>query len=335
MTLEVHVFVRFFAIKCVRICPLNNATVVMTVAAALLCPIMAWQLLLFWIMAKKKFYAVAIGHNVGIYSTWAECETQVKGFPGTKFKSFHNHNDALDFIAPYLDKSSSSTSVASVTIKSETKASSTAAKRPATTLSNEDRVAEHAVEVVEEPIRKRRRISANRNDSLCFQISFDGGSRGNPGVAGAGAQVVRTIKTENNKTTVTTTTHSRRKTDIRYYLGVKFTNNQAEYQGLLCGLEYVLETLRQDYSRHGCPEVAIVVQGDSQLIIRQLNGNYACNSPKLRPLFQKAKKLVQDIKKHTTSQRLKISFEHVYRSNNTIADGMLLHWNLTRALAYP
>lgn len=39
-------------------------------------------------MAKSKFYTVRNGHNPGVYTSWAECEAQVKGFPGAEFKSF-------------------------------------------------------------------------------------------------------------------------------------------------------------------------------------------------------------------------------------------------------
>ncbi|WP_078598543.1 viroplasmin family protein [Evansella clarkii] len=39
-------------------------------------------------MAKTKYYTVRKGRNPGVYSSWAECESQVKGFPGAEFKSF-------------------------------------------------------------------------------------------------------------------------------------------------------------------------------------------------------------------------------------------------------
>lgn len=39
-------------------------------------------------MAKTKFYAVIKGRNPGVYSSWVECEAQVKGFKGAKFKGF-------------------------------------------------------------------------------------------------------------------------------------------------------------------------------------------------------------------------------------------------------
>lgn len=39
-------------------------------------------------MAKTKFYTVRKGHQPGIYTSWAECEAQVKGFKGAEFKGF-------------------------------------------------------------------------------------------------------------------------------------------------------------------------------------------------------------------------------------------------------
>jgi viroplasmin and RNaseH domain-containing protein len=48
--------------------------------------------------SKPKFYAVRIGRTPGIYHTWAECEAQVKGHPGAKFKGFVVEVDAQSFI---------------------------------------------------------------------------------------------------------------------------------------------------------------------------------------------------------------------------------------------
>ena len=39
-------------------------------------------------MAKQKYYVVWRGRGPGIYDSWAECDAQVKGFPGAKYKSF-------------------------------------------------------------------------------------------------------------------------------------------------------------------------------------------------------------------------------------------------------
>lgn len=49
-------------------------------------------------MAKSKFYAVRVGKNIGIYSTWNECKEQVHGFKGAVYKSFENIDDARNFI---------------------------------------------------------------------------------------------------------------------------------------------------------------------------------------------------------------------------------------------
>lgn len=52
-------------------------------------------------MSKSgNFYAVAIGKNPGIYSTWDECQSQVKGFSGAKFKKFRTLKEAELFIDP-------------------------------------------------------------------------------------------------------------------------------------------------------------------------------------------------------------------------------------------
>lgn len=45
-----------------------------------------------------NYYAVAKGENIGIYHTWKECQEQINGFKGAKFKKFTNENDAKCFI---------------------------------------------------------------------------------------------------------------------------------------------------------------------------------------------------------------------------------------------
>lgn len=47
----------------------------------------------------KKFYAVKAGRKTGIFVTWSECETQVKGFAGAKFKGFADKNEAELWLA--------------------------------------------------------------------------------------------------------------------------------------------------------------------------------------------------------------------------------------------
>ena len=57
----------------------------------------------------SKFYAVRCGRKTGVFTTWAECQEQVKGFSGAVFKSFLNREDAENYVSkvpedPVFDK---------------------------------------------------------------------------------------------------------------------------------------------------------------------------------------------------------------------------------------
>ena len=47
---------------------------------------------------KKKYYAVKNGRNIGIYSSWSECEKQVKGYSGAEYKSFLTLKEAKAYL---------------------------------------------------------------------------------------------------------------------------------------------------------------------------------------------------------------------------------------------
>ena len=120
-------------------------------------------------------------------------------------------------------------------------------------------------------------------------LYFDGASKGNPGLSGAGAVIYEGGD------------------DIEVYsesvfVGLKETNNVAEYTGLLAGLKAALNM--------GTKRLA--VKGDSDLIIKQMNGAYKVKSPNLIGLYEEAKKLAEQFEK--------ITFVHVYRHMNKRAD---------------
>ena len=52
----------------------------------------------------KKVYGVRKGRQPGLYATWAECEQQVKGFPGAEFKSFTSDADARSWLGIDTDE---------------------------------------------------------------------------------------------------------------------------------------------------------------------------------------------------------------------------------------
>lgn len=45
-------------------------------------------------MSKNKFYTVWAGHNIGVYDSWTECQLQIKGFQGAKYKGFETREEA-------------------------------------------------------------------------------------------------------------------------------------------------------------------------------------------------------------------------------------------------
>ena len=51
-------------------------------------------------MAKTSYYAVKNGKNPGVYTTWSDCEAQVKGFPGAMYKKFSSYDEANEYISP-------------------------------------------------------------------------------------------------------------------------------------------------------------------------------------------------------------------------------------------
>lgn len=119
-------------------------------------------------------------------------------------------------------------------------------------------------------------------------IHSDGGARGNPGPAGIG--VVLEFSGE--------------KKFYKKYIG-ETTNNQAEYQALLLGLEKAKSL--------GAEEVECYL--DSELVVKQLKGEYKVKNKELAPLFIKIYNLSQGFKK--------VSYTHVFREKNKEADKLV------------
>lgn len=49
-------------------------------------------------MSKKKYYAVKIGRNKGVYDTWDKCKKEIDGYSGAIYKSFSSYDDAISFL---------------------------------------------------------------------------------------------------------------------------------------------------------------------------------------------------------------------------------------------
>jgi ribonuclease HI len=118
-------------------------------------------------------------------------------------------------------------------------------------------------------------------------VHIDGGSRGNPGPAGYGAQF-----TSPDGTVVA---------ELREAIGVA-TNNVAEYRGLLAALRYAID--------HGYNN--LTVRSDSLLLVCQMRGEYRVKNAGLQVLHAEARRLVAGLGR--------VRFEHVRREANTEAD---------------
>ena len=88
------------------------------------------------------------------------------------------------------------------------------------------------------------------------------------------------------------------KTTLSFNLAFEYTNNKAEYEALAIGLEILLELEVKD----------VRVIGDSQLVLRQLIGEYKCNNLLLAPYFTVAIQLLDSFDN--------VEFEHVPRESN-------------------
>lgn len=148
-------------------------------------------------------------------------------------------------------------------------------------------------------------------------ICFDGGSRGNPGLAGSGAEVIIVERTLDR------IQKARRKIQLRKYLGTAFTCNMAEWQGVVSGLLQVVDQVEKfcDSNQNIKPQIDLVIQGDSQLVIRQLQEEYQCKKPELRKLKGEFDATMKNLKKMVKS--LKVSYQHVLRGDNAVADRKL------------
>ena len=120
-------------------------------------------------------------------------------------------------------------------------------------------------------------------------IFADGGSRGNPGIAGSGTAIYNEDRSQLLK-------------EIAYVVGQKSTNNVAEYHGLLRGLEAAVEL--------GADEVEFYM--DSKLVVEQMNGRWKIKHPDMQKLALEARGLLNQIGSYT--------LEWVPRAQNSVAD---------------
>jgi len=132
--------------------------------------------------------------------------------------------------------------------------------------------------------------AAPARGSFALIANIDGGARGNPGPAAYGV-VIRNAKGEVLQ-------------EWGEYLGLQ-TNNVAEYSGLLAALDYAV----------GKKYPSLKVLSDSELLVRQMRGQYKVKNSALQELFDRAQALVRRLQQ--------FSVEHVPRERNKEADRLV------------
>ena len=131
--------------------------------------------------------------------------------------------------------------------------------------------------------------TGNSNKYHYFKLYVDGAARNNPGPAGAGIYIVKDDEPVEKR---------------GLYLGVK-TNNQAEYLALLLGLLFLKQQIG--------PDDMVLIVSDSELMVKQLKGEYRVKNQDLQQLYLVAKKLLAG---------LHYDIAHTPREENSVADSL-------------
>lgn len=133
-------------------------------------------------------------------------------------------------------------------------------------------------------------------------IYTDGGSRGNPGPAAVGAVIYRK-NGQDDKDLELVKKH-------KECLGKK-TNNEAEYQAIITALK----TVKQVFGKGKTKDISIEFRCDSELVVKQLNGEYKLKDDKIKEFFIELWNLKTDFSE--------IKFNHILREKNQEADRLV------------
>ncbi len=152
-------------------------------------------------------------------------------------------------------------------------------------------IAEVVTDALEEA--ERSKMTSRNPESIggTLHLFTDGGSRGNPGEAAVGCVLIDPLTGNVVK-------------EYKEAIGIH-TNNVAEYKALIIGLE-----LARNYHPN-----RLVCHLDSELIVKQLSGEYRVKMPTLQPLMDQIQELLQDFKE--------VSFRHIPREQNAKADRLV------------
>ena len=130
-----------------------------------------------------------------------------------------------------------------------------------------------------------------------FIIYTDGGSRGNPGKAGIGVVICNEKGQEVKK--------------YGEYLGDNLTNNEAEYKAVI----FALKKFKALFGKKLAENTDVEIRADSELVVKQLNGGYRLENPKIQQFFIEVWNLKFDFRS--------VKFKYIPREKNKEADRLV------------
>ncbi|KAK9935549.1 hypothetical protein M0R45_022648 [Rubus argutus] len=234
-------------------------------------------------LEKEAFYLVRKGDIVGVYRNFGDCQAQIGSSicdpPVTVYKGYSLPKDTEEHLV------SCGLTNAVYTIRAQDlkldhfgKLMLCPFQEPAPSKGEES--------VMDTSIKNSHEVSVSENVGFCT-LEFDGASKGNPGLAGAGA----VLRGDDGSLIC----------KVHEGLGIR-TNNVAEYRALILGLKYAL---KKGFTK-------IRVQGDSKLVCMQVQGLWKVKNQNMSDLCEEVKELKDKF----------VSFEisHVLREKNSEAD---------------
>lgn len=199
-----------------------------------------------------KYYAVARGKKIGLFTSWKECQASTKGYKSPIFKSFETRSLAEEYLRDQM-----------------------------------------AISAGEYITVYKKELEGVWESPMCHLLRFDGGSRGNPGLAGSGSILLSPVGRTGARSTVF---------EAGRILSGKRTNNEAEYDGIINGLTVAL----YNKIRH------VVIEGDSKLVIEQVRGAWKASAPHIQELLAKVMHLIYQFDY--------VGIRHIRREGNSDAD---------------
>ncbi|KAK4720334.1 hypothetical protein R3W88_010567 [Solanum pinnatisectum] len=239
---------------------------------------------------RDGFFVVRKGNLVGVYKNLSDCQTQVGSSicdpPVSVYKGYAMPKDTEEYLLSCGLKNQPSSS------KGGMPEHMTKKRSQDVMWSEYTDAAGSAVISNDDSLRKHVKLDDHKGDQALpsgqsCTLEFDGASKGNPGLAGAGA----VLRADDGSFICR----------LREGLGV-VTNNAAEYRAIILGLKYALSK----------GFTSIRVQGDSKLVCMQIQGLWKVKNQNISTLYEQAKQL--------KDRFLSFRIIHVLRESNSDAD---------------